>query len=112
MTDDIFLKIINKEAQTKLIYQDEFLSAFFDINKKAPTHILIVPNKKIPTLNDITQNDEALLGKMLLQAAKIAKEQNIAKSGYRLVINCNQDAGQEVFHLHMHLLGGAKLKGL
>ena len=107
--DTLFSKIINKEIPSEIVYQDETVTAFRDINAQAPTHILIVPNKIIPTVNDVTPEDEAVLGKLFSVAAKLAKEENIAKDGYRLIINCNKNAGQEVFHLHMHLLGGRPL---
>ena len=107
--DTLFSKIVNKEIPSEIVYQDETVTAFKDINAQAPTHILIVPNKIIPTVNDITPEDEAVLGKLFTVAAKLAKEEKIAKNGYRLIINCNKNAGQEVFHLHMHLLGGRPL---
>ncbi|MFC2093434.1 HIT domain-containing protein [Bacteroidota bacterium] len=107
--ETIFSKIIRKEIPSKIVYQDETVTAFRDINAQAPTHILIIPNKIIPTVNDITPDDEAVLGKLFTVAAKLAKEENIDKDGYRLIINCNEHAGQEIFHLHMHLLGGRAL---
>lgn len=105
----IFTKIINGEIEAKIVHQDDKVTAFHDISPQAPVHILIVPNREIPTVNDITEADEALVGHMLTVAAEIAKAQNIDESGYRLIINCNQHGGQEVFHLHMHLLGGKPL---
>jgi len=105
----IFSKIIAKEIPAEIVYEDDLVLAFKDINPQAPVHILIIPKKEIPTANDITQADELTLGRMFTVAAKIAKEQNIAESGYRLMVNCNEDGGQEVFHLHMHILGGRKL---
>ncbi len=102
----IFAKIIRGEIPADIVYQDEQITAFKDINPLAPVHILIVPNKVIATVNDLEEGDEALAGTMLRVAAKIAANQGIAESGYRLIINCNQDAGQEVDHIHMHLLGG------
>jgi histidine triad (HIT) family protein len=107
--DTLFSKIVKKEIPSDIVYQDESVTAFRDINAKAPTHILIIPNKIIPTVNDVTPEDEVVLGKLFSVAAKLAKEENIAKDGYRLIINCNKHAGQEVFHLHMHLLGGRPL---
>ena len=107
--DTLFSKIVKKEIPSDIVYQDESVTAFRDINAKAPTHILIIPNKIIPTVNDVTPEDEAVLGKLFSVAAKLAKEENIAKDGYRLIINCNKHAGQEVLHLHMHLLGGRPL---
>jgi len=105
----IFSKIIAREVPANIVYQDDRVTAFHDINPAAPVHILIVPNKEIPTMNDATPEDEGVLGHMLLVAAQIAREHNIAESGYRLIINTNADGGQEVFHLHLHLLGGRPL---
>ena len=107
--DTIFAKIARREIPAQIVYQDDEVTAFRDITPAAPTHILIIPNKIIPTLNDATPLDEQLLGKMVLTARKIAKEQGIAESGYRIVMNCNGDGGQSVFHIHRHLLGGRKL---
>lgn len=104
--ETIFSKIIRGELDTELLYQDELVTAFSDIAPKAPTHILIVPNKQIPTVNDIEPEDEAALGRMFTVAAKLAKQAGIDENGYRLAVNCNRDGGQEVYHLHMHLLGG------
>lgn len=102
----IFSKIINKEIPSSMVYQDDLVTAFRDINPQAPVHILIVPNKEIPTVNDLTEADELVAGRMLLVAKKVAEQEGIAAAGYRLIINCNQHGGQEVFHLHMHLMGG------
>jgi histidine triad (HIT) family protein len=104
--ETIFSKIIRKEIPASVVYQDEEVTAFKDINPKAPVHVLIVPNKVIPTVNDIGPEDEAVLGRLFSIAKKIAAETGIAQGGYRLIVNCNSDGGQEVFHLHMHLLGG------
>ena len=105
----IFSKIINKEVDADMVYEDDLVVAFRDINPQAPTHILIVPRREIATVNDTTENDEVTLGRMIRVAGKIAREENIADDGYRLMINCNEHGGQEVFHLHMHLLGGKPL---
>ncbi|KGQ28153.1 purine nucleoside phosphoramidase [Gallibacterium anatis] len=107
--ETIFSKIIRKEIPADIVYQDELVTAFRDIAPQAPTHILIIPNKIIPTVNDVTAEDEQVLGHLFVIAAKIAKEQGIAEDGYRLVVNCNKHGGQEVFHLHMHLVGGKQL---
>jgi len=107
--ETIFRKIINQEIPTDLLYQDEFVSAFRDIAPKAPTHILIIPNKLIATVNDLEIADEVLIGKLYTVAKQLAKQEGIAESGYRLIMNCNQDSGQEVFHIHLHLLGGKPL---
>ncbi len=108
-TETIFSKIIRKEIPADIVYQDDLVTAFRDIAPQAPTHILIIPNKIIPTVNDVTAEDEQVLGHLFVIAAKIAKEQGIAEDGYRLVVNCNKHGGQEVFHLHMHLVGGKQL---
>ncbi len=105
----IFAKIVRGEIPADIVYQDEQVTAFRDINPVAPTHILIVPNKVVPTMNDLQEEDEQLAGHMLVVAQNIARQEGIAESGYRLIINCNKDGGQEVFHLHMHLVGGRPL---
>jgi histidine triad (HIT) family protein len=105
----IFSKIIAKEIPAAIVYEDDLVLAFKDISPQAPTHILIIPRKEIPTLNDVTAEDEAMLGHLFTVAAKIAKKQGIDASGYRVMVNVNKDGGQEVFHLHMHLLGGRPL---
>lgn len=107
--ETIFRKIINKEIPSDLVYQDEFVTAFRDISPQAPTHILIIPNKLIATVNDIEIEDELLIGKLYTVAKKLAANEGIAESGFRLIMNCNKDGGQEVYHLHLHLLGGTKL---
>ena len=107
--ETIFSKIIRREINEDIVYQDDLVTAFRDINPQAPTHVLIVPNKLIPTINDVTKEDEPALGRMITVAAKIAAEEGISENGYRLIINCNRDGGQEVYHIHMHLLGGRPL---
>lgn len=102
----IFSKIISGEAEADIVHRDDRVTAFRDISPQAPTHILIVPNKPIATVNDVTEADEADLGHMFVVAAKLAREEGIAEDGYRLIVNCNEHGGQIVFHLHMHLLGG------
>ena len=104
--DTIFSKIVRGEAPADIVYRDDRVTAFRDIQPQAPTHVLIIPNKAIPTVNDVTAEDEALLGHLFVVAAKLAEEEGIAEDGYRLIVNCNRDGGQLVFHLHMHLLGG------
>lgn len=104
--DTIFSKIVSGEAPADIVYQDEHVTAFRDINPQAPTHILIIPNRAIPTVNDVTAEDEATLGHLFVVAAKLAQDEGIADDGYRLIVNCNRYGGQIVFHLHMHLLGG------
>lgn len=105
----IFCKIINGEIPAKIIYQDEQVIAFDDLHPQAPVHKLIVPRKHIATLNDINLKDKELLGHMLYVAKQLAKQLNIAKNGYRTLLNCNIDGGQAVFHIHLHLLGGRKM---
>ena len=105
----LFEKIIAGELPANVVYRDDRVIAFLDIHTAAPVHILIVPNEPIPTLNDVEAEDEALMGHMLIVARDLARKQGIADSGYRLIVNCNADGGQEVYHLHMHLLGGRAL---
>jgi histidine triad (HIT) family protein len=105
----LFERIISGELPASFVYRDEQVCAFRDIHPRAPTHILIVPNKPIPTVNEVAAADAALIGHMVLVAAQIARGEGIADSGYRLVINCNRDSGMEVAHLHVHLLGGRPL---
>lgn len=107
--ETIFSKIIRREIDADILYQDELVTAFRDISPKAPTHILIVPNKVIPTANEVTAEDEVALGRLFTVAAKLAAQEGIAEDGYRLMVNCNKHGGQEVYHLHMHLLGGRPL---
>ena len=105
----LFSKIINKEIPADVVYEDNEIIAFNDINPQAPVHILIVPKKEIRTLNNLDENDQKIIGKIFLTVKKLAKEFNIDKTGYRTVFNCNEDGGQTVFHIHLHLLGGRKL---
>ena len=105
----VFTKIAQGEIPAEIVYRDERVTAFRDIHPAAPVHILIVPNREIPTVNDIEEEDEALAGHMLVVAKRIAKTEGIAEKGYRLIINCNEDGGQEIFHVHMHLLGGKRM---
>ena len=107
--ETIFRKIINKEIPSDMLYQDDYITAFRDISPQAKTHILIIPNKLIATANDIEIEDELLIGKLYTVAKHLAKKEGVAESGYRLIMNCNADAGQEVFHIHLHLLGGEPL---
>lgn len=109
MSETIFTKIINREIPADIVYEDEQCLAFRDINPQAPVHILIIPLKPIPTINDIAEADEALVGHLFLVAAKLAKELGVADDGYRVVTNCNAMAGQSVYHLHLHMLAGKTL---
>lgn len=105
----VFTKIINRKLPATIVYEDNDIIAFVPLRLQAKVHLLIVPKKEIYTINDITEKDILLLGKMFLVAKKLAKENGIAESGYRLSMNINEDAGQSVFHLHMHLMGGNEL---
>jgi histidine triad (HIT) family protein len=110
MTDNIFAKIARGEIAADLVYEDEDLVAFRDISPQAPVHILVIPRKPIPTLNDAGPEDAELIGKLMLAAARVAREAGIAERGYRTVVNCNAAAGQTVFHLHLHVIGGRPLQ--
>jgi histidine triad (HIT) family protein len=112
MSDCIFCKIVAGEIPAETVYQDDEMIAFNDISPKAPVHILVVPRDHIPTLNEPGSEHEGLLGRMMLRAAQIAKEKEVAEDGYRVLVNCNSDGGQVVFHLHMHLIGGRSLGGM
>ena len=107
--DTLFSKIVKKEIPADIVFQDDSVTAFRDINPQAPTHILIIPNKIIPTVNDVSAEDEITLGRLLTVARKLAEEEGIAGDGYRLIINCGRHGNQEVYHLHMHLVGGRPL---
>ena len=106
--ETIFSKIIRKEIPADIIYQDDLVTAFRDIAPQAPVHILIIPNKIIPTVDDVEEEDEVILGRLFTAAKKIAAQEGLT-NGYRLLMNCKEDANQEVFHMHMHLLGGTQL---
>lgn len=108
MDDCLFCKIVKGEIPSEKVYEDEEILAFKDINPAAPIHILIIPKKHIDSLAQIEIQDEALLGKMHTVINKIAKEQGVLEKGYRLIVNCGRDSGQEVMHLHFHLLAGQK----
>ncbi|YCI27809.1 purine nucleoside phosphoramidase [Erwinia sp. PK3-005] len=107
--ETIFSKIIRREIPADIVYQDELVTAFRDISPKAPIHVLIVPNILVPTANDVSEAHEQAMGRMFTVAAKIAKQEGIAEDGYRLIVNCNRHGGQEVYHIHMHLVGGCPL---
>ena len=106
MADCLFCKIANGEIPADIVHQDERLVAFKDINPQAPTHILVIPRKHIATLNDLSAQDDGLVGEMVRRAGLIGKELGHAEEGYRTLLNCNAGAGQSVFHIHLHLLGG------
>ena len=105
----LFARIIRGELPGDIVYEDDQLCAFRDINPAAPVHILIVPKKVIPTVNDLKDEDQQVAGKMMLVAKKLAEDEGIKESGYRLIINCNRHGNQEIYHLHMHLIGGRPL---
>lgn len=107
--DCIFCRIAKKEIPAEIVYEDELILAFKDIKPVAPVHILIIPKSHIPSVNHIALEDKTLMGELILAAQKIAKDQSVDKSGYRLVLNIGQDAGQTVDHLHLHLIGGHRL---
>lgn len=102
----LFCRIVRGELPASLVYEDEEMIALNDINPQAPTHVLIVPRKHIPTTNDLAPEDDALIGRMLRRAAAIAAERGHAERGYRTIFNCNREAGQTVFHIHLHVVGG------
>jgi histidine triad (HIT) family protein len=106
MKDCLFCKIVSGEIPAKIVHEDEDCVAFRDIHPQAPTHVLVVPRRHIATLNDLTDADAAVPGRMVLAARNIAREEGVSEGGYRLVFNCNAGAGQSVFHVHLHLLGG------
>lgn len=106
MTPCLFCDIVAGKIPSKKVFEDEDLYVFADIQPQAPTHLLIVPKKHIASLNDLQSGDAELVGKMVLLATHLAESQGVAESGYRVVLNCNRDAGQAVFHIHLHLLGG------
>lgn len=106
MADCIFCKIVAGDIPGDIVYEDETVVAFRDLNPQAPTHVLIIPRKHVETINDLTAKDAELVGKMYLAAKNIAQREEIDERGYRTVMNCNAEAGQSVYHLHLHVLGG------
>jgi len=106
MTDCIFCKIISGDIPGDIVYQNDDVLAFRDLTPQAPTHILVIPKRHISTVNDMQSEDAELVGKMFLAAKQVAKDEGIAEAGYRSVMNCNAGAGQTVFHIHLHVLGG------
>lgn len=109
MSDCIFCKIINKEIPSKIVYEDEKVIAFNDVNPAAPIHILVVPKKHIETLLDVSDEDSAIISHTYKVINKIAKQEDFAQNGFRVITNCGRDSGQEVMHIHFHVLGGKKL---
>lgn len=112
MSDCIFCKIIDKKIPSKILYEDDLALAFEDISPQAPVHSLVIPKKHIPTTLDLKDEDDHLIGHLFKIANKVAKEKGIDGRGFRLIVNNNPDAGQVVFHIHLHILGGRPLRGL
>ena len=109
MSENLFLKIVAREIPADIVYETESVLAFRDVNPQAPVHILIIPKRKIRTINDIGLEDTSLIGELYVAAALIAASEGLAEEGYRVVMNCNEAAGQSVFHIHLHLLGGRRM---
>ena len=109
MSEDLFLKIIDRQIPAEIIYETDTVLAFRDINPQAPLHALIIPKTRVRTINDLEADHKELVGELFLAAKAIAAEQGVAEDGYRVVMNCNEGAGQSVWHIHLHLLGGRAL---
>ena len=109
MPDCLFCRIINREIPASIVYEDERVLAFNDINPQGPTHVLVIPKKHIATLNDLTPEDDQIVGEVVRRGAAIARERGISDGGFRAVFNTNRGAGQTVFHIHLHLIGGRQL---
>ncbi len=108
--DCLFCRIASGQVPSKKVYEDEEVVAFEDINPQAPVHMLVIPRKHTPTLNDLGPEDDATLGRLHRVAAELARDRDLSERGYRVVMNCNEEAGQTVFHVHLHLLGGRRMK--
>ena len=106
----IFSKIINKEIHADILFENDKILAFRDINPQAPVHFLVIPKKEIRTINDINEEDKSLIGELFIVAKEIAKKEGISEKGYRTIFNCNEHGGQTVYHIHLHVLGGRQLK--
>lgn len=107
--DCLFCKLVAGEIPATILYEDDQVIAFEDIMPQAPTHFLVIPKKHISTLNDLTEEDQAVMGALPIVASKVAKQKGVAEDGYRVIMNCNQDGGQTVYHIHMHVLAGRSL---
>ena len=109
MSNCIFCRILSKEIQGKIVYEDDICMAFDDVNPQAPVHVLIVPKEHIPTVNDLREDQKWMIGHLCMVVNKIAEIKNIKEPGFRVVINCNPAGGQEVYHLHIHVMGGRQM---
>jgi len=109
MSDDLFERIIRREIPADIVFENDEILAFRDINPQAPVHVLIIPKRRIATLNDLSEADADLVGRLVLVARGIAADEGLSADGYRLVFNCNHHGGQSVFHIHLHLLGGRQM---
>lgn len=109
MTETIFDRIIRREIPADIVHEDDDVLAFRDANPQAPTHVLFIPKRRVPTLDDLREEDGELIGKLVLAATRYARASGLAEDGYRLVVNCNEAGGQSVYHLHVHLLGGRQM---
>jgi histidine triad (HIT) family protein len=109
MSDDLFLKIINREIPAEIVYETDEILAFRDIDAQAPVHILIIPKERVATINDLQAQHREMIGELFLVAAEIAQKEGMADDGYRVVMNCNRAGGQAVYHIHLHLLGGRQM---
>jgi histidine triad (HIT) family protein len=106
MTECLFCRMVAGEIQTDVVYEDDEIMAFRDVNPQAPTHVLVIPKRHIATTNDLQPDDAELVGRMVLVAGKVAVDDGVDERGYRVLLNCNLEAGQSVFHIHLHVLGG------
>ncbi len=112
MTDCLFCKIVEGDIPADIVYQDDHVVSFRDISPQAPVHILTIPKKHITSLNELEDDDQSLIGYLALTSKRLAVEEGIDESGFRIIMNCNQEGGQTVYHIHMHLLGGRQLTHL
>lgn len=109
MSDDLFLKIVNREIPADIVHEDDEILAFRDVNPQAPVHVLVIPKRRIATINELETSDAELVGRLILTARQIAADEGLSEDGYRLVFNCNEKGGQSVYHIHLHLLGGRQM---